>query len=235
MVTKHSITLRTSNVQPANKSASKKASTIQEIDNVMTKLGNIYIDNGFEYDNEELWAAMSNNVRWLKVTDCGSNGIESKGSYHTLEIIVKPENTDIGEFWNRKRNPIPVLTVKPSLFPGGGKGLFSAAHLPKNYIITFMIGKVRSYEECKKKENGFLFKLRGEKQKVLDPILHKKNKLHNTLFLGAHYINDKSFENENGRINYNAQFDGIFVRTIVDIRKGSEIYINYNKFNFPSS
>ena len=60
---------------------------------------------------------------------------------------------------------------------------------------------------------------------MLDPILHNKNKYYNSYFLGAHYINDKSYDNNDKRVKFNAIFEGIFVKAIHPIRKGSEIYI----------
>ena len=97
---------------------------------------------------------------------------------------------------------------------------------------------MKSFEQCRGessvKDNPYLLHLQGQNNQVLDPILPHQNKFYNSYFLGAHYINDKSYDHDDGRVTFNAIFEGIFVKSISSIRKGSEIYIEYNKFQLPS-
>ena len=69
----------------------------------------------------------------------------------------------------------------------------------------------------------------------LDPVFPTKNRFHESHLLGAHIVNDKSLGNDakasDGRIRYNAKFEGIFLLAICEIRKGSEIFVNYNLSN----
>jgi hypothetical protein len=201
----------------------------KDLHNLMTMLGNLYIDGDYEYNNVDFQEALRTHVKWVSVTDCGPSGTESLDTHYILQVSTK----DFGSSFcfNLPFNPTELLMVKKSKFEDSGWGLFAASCFHKGDYITFYIGKKKHFSGEMKRKNPYLYLLRGYSPKtVLDPTQNKNTHL----LLGAHYMNDKNFgvdltedHSKHGRTNYNAKFEGIFVKVIRFIRKGSEIIIDY--------
>ena len=229
------LVLRSTKQTSGRNTSCNLVTSFKSVHDVIEYIGNSYIDNEFQFDDEEFLHLWNDHVQWVKVTNSGPMGIETTNeTYHQLEIYLQKIGMKHKRAFNSQYNPIAVVKVQNSLFSSGGKGLFAATSIKKDTYISFYVGKVKSFEQCRqesaKKENPYLLHLQGQNNKVLDPILPQQNKFYNSYFLAAHYINDKSFDNDDGRVRFNAIFEGIFVKSISAIRKGSEIYIKYDKF-----
>lgn len=206
---------------------------------VIRALGEKYIDLDYDPSNTEFINMMEGYIRWNEKTQRGPFGMKVFNEDVVFELGVFAKNVNqkyIPANWNRQYNPTSILCVKKSTLNDAGRGLFAAIQIPKNTTFSFYIGAVKNKNnQDKQRNNPYRFELRGEgkkQNKILDPIFHKKNNLHGSLFLGAHFINDKCLGNDSkacdGRIHYNAKFEGIFVVSTCEIRKGSEIFVSYN-------
>jgi SET domain-containing protein len=117
------------------------------------------------------------------------------------------------------------LTVKTSSLPGSGKGLFTKKFIPKGTRIVEYKGKVSTWKEVEHNEgtNGYIYYV--NRKHAIDASKHKKAL--------ARYVNDaKGIQKVKG-IRNNADYVEVgvkvFVKAIVDIPEGSEIFVQYGK------
>ena len=117
------------------------------------------------------------------------------------------------------------LTLKRSLLPGAGKGLFAKADIPKGKIITQYKGSVHLWKDIKHLDghNAYLFKISNK------VVLNAEKYLSSF----ARYANDaRGFSKITGLRN-NAEYlvkkNECFIISIRKIHKGEEILVPYGK------
>jgi len=74
----------------------------------------------------------------------------------------------------------------------------------------------------------------GGEKFVLNPIVGKKDRLYNSPFFGAHLVNDKAYgtrkkDKDDARTTYNSKFINVGLHTRTLIRKGTELFVFYNR------
>jgi SET domain-containing protein len=117
------------------------------------------------------------------------------------------------------------LTVKTSSLPGSGKGLFTKKFIPKGAHIVEYKGKISTWKDVDHNEgtNGYIYYV--NRKHTIDASKHKKSL--------ARYVNDaKGIQKVKG-IRNNADYIEVgvkvFVKAIIDIPEGSEIFVQYGK------
>lgn len=207
---------------------------------VITYLGELYITCGYDYKDPKFIEQMDRYVRWNEIIPRSAFGVNKIQDDASLVLEVFPKS--IGKKYksgnqNQQHNGTCLLSIRKSrLNEDAGYGLFAMNSIPKGVNISFYIGALKTFMEVNKpKHKGYLLELRGlgkTPTRYLTPKFPTNSVFHGSSFLGAQYINDKSLggdgKSQDGRINYNAEFRGIFVMSTMVIRKGSEILVNYN-------
>ncbi len=117
------------------------------------------------------------------------------------------------------------LSVKDSLIPGSGKGLFTNVFIPKGTRVVQYKGRILTWEEASitETENPYLFFVTPDN--VIDAANYKKS-------LGR-YVNDaRGFKKVKGLKNncqYVIEEGKVYIDAMTDIPAGSELLVSYGK------
>ncbi len=118
----------------------------------------------------------------------------------------------------------PFLTIKRSLFPGCGKGLFTKIFIPKGMIITEHTGKISSFKDADDEGNNpYLFYV--NRNLVIDAREEPGS--------FARFANDalgyKRMEGFANNAKYIIMNKRVFITAIKDILPKEEIFVGYGK------
>jgi len=207
---------------------------------VIRFLGEEFIRNGYNHDNSEFVELMKLYVRWNKIVPCAQFGNKISehtdvDCYYALEVFTdKCDQQYKSGNRNRQYNGIYIVSIHQSRLKDAGRGLFAMTTITKNTTFSFYIGAKKKKDKVEKVKNAYRFELRlGHKPNpILDPVFPTQNCFHGSHLLGAHYANDKCLGTDakasDKRIRYNSTFEGIFLVATCEIRKGSEVFVDYN-------
>ena len=206
----------------------QKKQNIDDVQNIVINLYDCYVESDYNHDSNDFHLRLKDTVTWKKVVSMGylGNKIDEDSTTYVLQVTRSSLSRD--------NTPVDLLEVMKSGLPNSGLGLFAACSFPPNMTFSFYVGYKISCGNMNDKEkeelqdrNPYLVSLK--KDYLLNPIFKEGDSCYESKFLGAHFINDCHFKNiSDGRKHYNAVLEGILVKSIVAIRKGQEIFINYN-------
>lgn len=118
-----------------------------------------------------------------------------------------------------------IVTVKDSLLPGAGKGLFARNFIPKGMLIVEYKGNVTNWRDVKHNDgnNGYIYYV--SRNYVIDAS-RTKSAL-------ARYANDARGIGRMKGLSNNAEYvelgKKVYIKSTKDIKAGEEIFVGYGK------
>ena len=116
------------------------------------------------------------------------------------------------------------LVVKESTIKGSGHGLFADRTFIAGDILTVYLGNL-----VRRNKSNSSYKLDFSPIGVIDAVCGIQENA--VLYLGGHFSNDICHLGvvSDKRKRYNSKFDGVYIVSTKEIKKGTEIFVDYNR------